>query len=454
MTYKKLTNIKEKKRIYYQNLPAVKFNRSVKNPTVAVVGLGYVGLPLAMLLEEKEYKVIGLDVDEKKLSQLKNKEHIDCLSEKENNQLIQTEIETASDASVLMRADTVIVCVPTPVLADHEPDLAPLKSACLMVGNNVSPGTLVVIESTINPGVCDEVIIPILEQCSGLKVGKDIFLAHCPERINPGDTKWDVSTIPRVVGANDTESLKRATKLYNSLIGTPVAELDSIKEAEAVKIVENSFRDINIAFVNELAISFDRIGIDVVKVINAAATKPFAFMPHFPGCGVGGHCIPVDPYYLISYAARNGFSHRFLSLAREINNNMPIYSVDVLEAMFHSAGKSLIGADVTILGLAYKKNISDMRESPAHMIKEELLIRGVAVRTYDPHVREYSSAKSLDEALRGVDTVMIATDHDEFRSISPEVFKSYGIKNIIDGRNCLVKEKFIELGINYKGIGR
>lgn len=426
----------------------------LKTPVVTVVGLGYVGLPLALLLEENGYQVRGLDIDEKKIFNLKNKNHISYLSDSENKKFRTSVIHIETDNAVLQDSDVIIVCVPTPVGENHEPDLDPLKSACNVIAHNISVGTLVVIESTINPGVCEELIIPMIERISGLRLGEDFYLAHCPERINPGDTEWDVSSIPRVIGADDSESLKRASEFYNSIIKKPVAQLSSLREAEAVKIVENSFRDINIAFVNELAISFDRMGIDVLKVIQAASTKPFAFMAHYPGCGVGGHCIPVDPYYLISYAAKNGFSHRFLSLARDINNGMPAYTIDVVENLLKSEGKELVGAHVTILGLAYKKNISDVRESPALDILDGLVQKGARVKTYDPRVIEDSTVKNLDDALQNADAVVIATDHDEFTSLTPRDFIDRGVHIVIDGKNCVSKQAFLDAGIRYKGIGR
>jgi nucleotide sugar dehydrogenase len=230
--------------------------------------------------------------------------------------------------------------------------------------------------------------------------------------------------------------------------------MGSLKEAEAVKIIENSFRDINIAFVNELAMSFSQLGIDVVNVINGAATKPFAFMPHYPGCGVGGHCIPVDPYYLIEYAKHNGFYHNFLALARRINNGMPKFTAELTIKGLNEAGIATKEVKIAVLGLAYKPEIDDCRESPSFEIIKALESYGANVVSYDPFVPNRSTVKSLDKAVKNAKAVVIATAHKVFKELTPEYLAKNGVKIIIDGRNCLSKEKFIKAGIIYKGIGR
>ncbi len=404
--------------------------------TIAVVGLGYVGLPLAELAAAKGHSVIGFDIDEEKAKNATG----------EN-------LHGTTDARELAKADAYIVCVPTPVSGEHEPDLEPVKSACRAIAPHLKKSDLVVIESTINPGVCEEIVLPIL-QTSGLTVEKDFYLAHCPERINPGDAQWDVRTIPRVLGAAGPESLRRAHGLYHSIIDGDIRLMGTLKEAEAVKMVENAFRDVNIAFVNELAMSFDRADIDLVSVIRGASTKPFAFMPHYPGAGVGGHCIPVDPYYLIRYGAENGFEHRFLKTARAINDKMPEYAVSLAARALRRKKKSLSNATVALLGLAYKRDISDERESPAHDIRDELERRGAVVRVYDPFVPDGSSVASLEDALQDADAALIATDHSLFRALQPFHFMRAGVDIVIDGRNCLRKSDFDRSGITYSGIGR
>lgn len=288
-----------------------------------------------------------------------------------------------------------------------------------------------------------------MERGSALAVGVDFYFAHCPERINPGDRNWTLAKIPRVVGANDQESLNRAEQFYLKILDAPVKLMASLKEAEAVKIIENTFRDINIAFVNELAMSFDKLGIDLVNVINGASTKPFAFLAHYPGCGVGGHCIPVDPYYLITYARKNGYQHRFLKLARIINNWMPVYAVRLLSEIL-----PVDGARIALLGLAYKADIDDVRESPALDIRRLLIRRGAQVTSYDPYVPSMSDVVKTELALEKADAVIIATDHNIFKQLTVNDFAHAGVKVIIDGRNCLEPQQFDDSNIIYRGIGR
>ncbi|MBD3330362.1 nucleotide sugar dehydrogenase, partial [Candidatus Peregrinibacteria bacterium] len=302
---------------------------------ITIIGLGYVGLPLALEINKNcRFEVFGYDIDEKVISNIK-------------------EFPVNSDPRILKNSKIFIICVPTPIKSDFQPDLKPIKSASELVSKYLQKGNSVVIESTVNPGVCEEVVLPLLEK-SGLKGGKDFELSHCPERINPGDPKWDVSNIPRNIGSLTKEGNKKIADFYRTFLKAEINEVSSLKIAEATKIIENTFRDINIAYVNELAKSFDMLGIDLIEVINAASNKPFAFMPHYPGCGVGGHCIPVDPYYLIERAAVYGFEHSFLKKAREVNNSMPEYTVSLLEKKLINTGKTLKNSKIGLLGLAYK----------------------------------------------------------------------------------------------------
>jgi UDP-N-acetyl-D-glucosamine dehydrogenase len=410
-----------------------------KNKSVAVIGLGYVGWPLAELASRKGYKVIGIDIDESRVRAIKEKE---------------SEIEATADFSKVKEVETIIICVPTPVFENHLPDLGPIQAACSAIAPHLKPGQLVILESTVNPGVSEDVVAPILERLSHLKVGKDFHLAHCPERINPGDNRWNVENIPRVLGSVDKVGLEKALEFYQSILTAEIRLMATIKEAEAVKVVENAFRDVNIAFVNELAKSFSLLGIDVVHVIEGASTKPFSFLPHYPGCGVGGHCIPVDPYYLIEHAKKNGFEHDFLSLARRINNQMPTFLADLVATTLTDQEISISGSKIAVLGLAYKPNIGDTRESPSFEIIRRLKMYGAEVVTYDPYVLAMSDVESLEEALTGAEAVVVATAHDLFRQMTPDYLVSYGVKVLVDGRNCLPKESFIEKGLTYKGVGR
>lgn len=423
-------------------------------PRVCVVGLGYVGLPLAIRAAEKGYPVVGVDLDKRKLDAIAERRNFLSDDYVEENLAKYPPEKASDDPSVIGQADIVLVCVPTPVDELHNPDLTPVISAMRSVAANMKSGALVVLESTVNPGVSEEVVAPIFEE-AGWKIGETVFIAHCPERINPGDPKWNVTNIPRVVGSFDAIGLNHAREFYQSIVDGEIRPMKSIREAEAVKIVENSFRDINIAFVNELALSFDRLGIDVKDVIQGAATKPFAFMPHFPSCGVGGHCIPVDPYYLIERAKKSGFDHRFLRRAREINNGMPAYTVELLQDALNRIKMPVNGTKVALLGLAYKADIADTRESPSYEIAKHLAEHGAETIRFDSFVPEESDVTSLDEALDGTQAVILATNHRTFvETLTPETLRKHGIKVVIDGKNCLDKDAFRDSGIIYKGIGR
>lgn len=416
---------------------------------VSVVGLGYVGLPLALLATKKGFDVTGIDLDTRKVELIN--QHKNAINDEYVERNIKgTKLKAASNFDSATDSKIIVVCVPTPVKADYQPDLTPLKSAVQSIAQKIKKDTLVIIESTINPGVCEEVVIPILEKTSGFTLNKDFYVSHCPERINPGDKKWSVENIPRVVGSSSSEGLKRTVEFYEAIVDAPIKPMGSLKEAEAVKIVENSFRDINIAFVNELAMSFSKLGINIKNVIDGASTKPFAFMPHYPSVGVGGHCIPVDPYYLIEYARGYGFNHEFLSLARSINNRMPEFTVEQLIEGMSEAGLKLKGSKVAVLGLSYKPNVADDRESPSYKVIKILEDKGAKVATYDPYFFEKSTAKSLDEALENSTAVIVATNHKEFEEIDP---KNLTTQVFIDGKNAYVRADFEKAGIVYKGIG-
>lgn len=424
-----------------------------KKKTIVIVGLGYVGLPLALLAQRKGYDVVGIVKNPKK-AELINKKNCPFKDEKLSKQLRKFPILATTDFSVIKKSKIIVICVPTPIDVNHKPDFEPLISSCKNIGKFLQNGSLVILESTVNPGTTHDIVISLLEKQSNLIAGKDFSIAYCPERINPGDSSWNVENIPRVVGSLDNKGLDKTLKFYRSILSGNVKPMHSMEEAEAVKIVENCFRDINIAFVNELAMSFDLLGIDIMNVIEGASTKPFSFLPHFPGCGVGGHCISVDPYYMIEYASRNGFTHNFLSLARKINNSMPAYTVGLLLRGLEQKGKKVINSTVALLGIAYKKNIGDYRESPSFEILKLLKEKGMKVKVYDPHVMSKSNTTSLNDVLDRVDAVILATDHAEFLTLDPEKLQKKNIEIIIDGRNCLNKDEFIEAGIYYKGIGR
>lgn len=422
--------------------------------TVCVVGLGYVGLPLAVRAKEKGYDVIGFDTNEEKIA-LINAGKSPIKEAFLETRIGQYHPKATHNPSTIREADIILICVPTPVDEMRNPDYGPVEDASRLVAANLKKGALVVLESTVNPGVSEEIVAPIFE-AAGHVVSTDVYLAHCPERINPGDEKWNVSNIPRVIGSFDEQGLAIGLEFYRSIVDADIRPMKSIREAEAVKILENSFRNVNIAFVNELARSFARLDIDVKDVIDGAATKPFAFMAHYPSCGIGGHCIPVDPYYLVEYAKKTSdFDHKFLSLALEINREMPAYTVEILQDALNEVKLPMNGTRVAVLGIAYKANVDDSRESPAFDIIKHLKKQHCEVETYDPYILRESTKESLNEILEACDAVVLVTNHKDFvEKVTPELLQKHGIKVIIDGKNCLDKESFKNSGIVYRGIGR
>lgn len=420
---------------------------------VVVVGLGYVGLPLAVVAAEHGYRVTGLEQNRQRVALLSKGVNTLPQEERITDSVANKIFTPTSNPAVLRQADIIVICVPTPVDHLYIPDLRPVETAARTVAKYMRRGQLVILESTVNPGVCEEVVLPILQK-QGMKAGRDFDLAHCPERINPGDPNWHVGNIPRCVGATTTAGAKRAAAFYRSIITGQVRVMRSLKEAEATKIIENSFRDINIAFVNELARSFDKLGIDVYDVIQGASNKPFAFMPHWPSIGVGGHCIPVDPYYLIERAKKAGFDHKFLSLAREINNGMPEYAVRQLQELLNAQKKPMAGTKIAVLGLSYKANVGDIRESPSLKVIDLLKAEQAVVTVYDPYFLKESTVSTLEAALRQAEAVIVAVNHREFVALDAQTFKRNRIIAVLDGKNCLDKTQLTKAGIAYKGIGR
>ncbi len=418
---------------------------------LVVVGLGYVGLPLALRARSKGLEVVGFDVDAEKVKKLTS-----GIAPFEDTyvteELAKASLAATVKPEIVGDADVIVVAVPTPVTHENMPDLTPLTSSIESILPYFRNNQLLSIESTINPGVMLEVVVPILEKRPEL----NLHIVHCPERVNPGDEKWSVRNIPRVIGGTTKEATRLGKEFYESILDAPVKAMGSVTEAEAVKILENTFRDINIAFVNEMAKSFDALGIDVKNVIEGAATKPFAFMPHYPGNGVGGHCISVDPYYMIERGRQAGFDHKFLQLARDINNSMPEFTVSLLDRGMQKLDIQKKPITVALLGLAYKKDIDDIRESPALEIRELLEQRSdVSLRVFDPHVPHLSTVASLEEALTGADVVMLATNHTQLcEALTPENLKKHGILFVVDGKNALDADGIAKAGVLYLGIGR
>lgn len=423
--------------------------------TVSIFGLGYVGLPLACLCAKKKYTVYGVDVDLKKVARIN--EGISPVKDPR----LETDIKnlkglikaTTDGLAAVQDSDIIIVCVPTPVDEVNKPNMQFVESAMRTISQGLKRGQLIILESTVAPGATERIVKDILEE-SGYAAGVDFHLAHCPERIDPGNGDWNIESIPRVVGAFGTEGARKAKEFYESILDADVHVLCSLKATEATKIFENAFRDVNIAFVNEMAKSCDVLDIDLTEVLRGASTKPFGFMPFYPGCGVGGHCIPVDPYYLIHSAKENGFTPEFLSLSREINNEMPEYTVKRLMDAFDESGKNVSESVIAVLGVAYKGGVDDLRESPALKIIPRLEETGASIRIFDPYVPEKSTTGSIDSAVDGSDCVLVLTDHPEFKNIDPAAFKNKGVSIVIDGRNIFDKESVKNSGLIYRGIGR
>jgi UDP-N-acetyl-D-glucosamine dehydrogenase len=416
---------------------------SSKKKKICIIGLGYVGLPLAILSTNKGFDTTGVDIDLQRLESIKKKKVIidDVFA---SNIYNKTNLKLSDK---IVPADIFIICVPTPVDIRNQPEISSIINAVKMVKKVLRDNNLIIIESTVYPGMCREIVYPILKKNS-----KKFYLAHCPERINPGDRKWNVENIPRVIAGIDNKSLQVSYDYYSKILSAKIEKLRTIESAEATKILENIFRDVNIALVNEMAQAFFRMKIDTTEVIKGASTKPFGFMPHWPGVGVGGHCIAVDPYYMIEKGRASGFDHEFLKLARKINSNMPIYTVHLLQNSLNIIGKSLKNSKIGLYGLSYKPNISDSRESPTlqifNKLKEE---KKAKVKIFDPNLLKDSSFSSFERFIKWTDALIICTAHREILSVDFKKFKN--LKVIIDGRNCLNKEKIKSLGIIYKGIG-
>lgn len=432
----------------HDRLEALLARVASRNYIIGIVGMGYVGLPLALAALKAGYPVIGFDVDEARVALLNRGEsgfkHI--ASEPLSEALAQARFRASSNLDELGEADAILIAVPTPLSKQREPDLTYIEASTHAIARTLRPDQLIVLESTTWPGTTREVLKPILER-SGLHAGSDFFLAFSPEREDPGNSSFGTATIPKVIGADDPTSLQLAGAVYEPLVVRTV-RVSSAATAEAVKLTENIFRSVNIALVNELKVIFERMGIDVWEVIEAAKTKPFGYMPFYPGPGLGGHCIPIDPFYLTWKAREHEVATRFIELAGQINTNMPHYVVDRLaEALDLRARSGLNGARILVVGLAYKKNIEDTRESPSLRLIDLLEKRGAITDYYDPFVseipptREHAKLvgrKSITinaDRLATYDGVLIATDHDNIDWA--EIFK-FG-KIIVDTRNVLAR---------------
>jgi UDP-N-acetyl-D-glucosamine dehydrogenase len=405
---------------------------------VGVIGLGYVGLPLAVEFALHGFDVTGFDVDAWKVGEINaGRTYIgDVKGEDVEKAIKGGKLRATTDMSELQDMDAIDICVPTPLRKTRDPDLSYVVQAVDAVKAALRRGQLVILESTTYPGTTDEVVQPALEE-KGLEAGRDFYLAFSPERVDPGNPKYSTKTIPKVVGGINAESTELAVELYKSIIDT-VVPVSSTQVAEMVKLLENTFRAVNIGLVNEIALMSHRMNIDVWEVIDAASTKPFGFMPFYPGPGLGGHCIPIDPFYLSWKARQSGFEARFIELAGHVNGSMPAYVVERIGEALNTRKKAINGARVHLLGVAYKKDVSDVRESPALDIAELLERRGALLSYSDPYVPRlrhgHVDLTSVDESnVNGVDCAVICTNHAAFDyRRMPERYPL-----IVDTRNAL-----------------
>lgn len=435
-------------------MEALKARLYHRNATAAIIGLGYVGLPLALEIASAGFNVVGIDLDQNKIAQLKKGEsYIGDVSDKTIAQVTSTgRFTPTSDFRALCDVDTVSICVPTPLSKSRDPDISFILSATEQIRKYLHTGQLIVLESTTYPGTTDELILPELET-SGFRVGKDFYLAFSPERIDPGNTAFNTRNTPKIVGGI-TETCTEIARIFYSQFIERVIAVSSTKCAEMVKLLENTFRSVNIGMVNELALMCDILGVDVYEVIDAAATKPFGFIPFYPGPGLGGHCIPIDPHYLAWKLKALNFQARFISLAAEINGMMPSVVTSMVGEGLNRFSKSIRGSKVLILGVAYKKNVSDCRESPALDVMRMLIEKGAVLSYNDPFVEAVringSTLKSVEltsDTLTSQDCVIILTDHNayDFRTIVAAA------KLVVDTRNATkdlqeFKGKIIKLG--------
>lgn len=410
---------------------------------VGVIGLGYVGLPLVLEFAKAGFPVTGFDIDPKKVGALEaGTSYIKHIPADRIKEAISTRrFSYTSDFSKLKDMDCILICVPTPLDMYREPDLSYVLTTTRSIRDNLRKGQLIILESTTYPGTTDADMLPILEE-TGLKAGKDFFLAYSPEREDPNNKDFSTSTIPKVVGGYTQNCLKTARALYDTIV-FKIVPVSSTRVAEATKLLENIFRAVNIAMVNEMKMLFDRMGIDVWEVIAAASTKPFGYMPFYPGPGLGGHCIPIDPFYLTWKARQYGMVTRFIELAGEINTSMPGYVVSKVIDALNERGKTLKGSKILILGLAYKRDVGDVRESPSLELIELLKKKGAKVAYNDPHVprthkmRRYdfkmASIPLTEKNLKKYDCILIATNHSDY---NPDFIQKYA-SLIVDTRNLI-----------------
>ncbi len=411
-----------------------------RSARLAVIGLGYVGLPLAVEFAKAGFEVHGIDIDERRVHELnQGRSYIQDVATADVAEMVRAgRFQATTDFAVLKRCDTVNICVPTPLSKQRDPDVSFIVAAATEVARHLHRGQLVILESTTYPGTTEELVLPMLAE-SGLQAGRDFFLAFSPERVDPGNPTYTTRNIPKVVGGVTEACTRVAVLLYRQRLDQ-VVPVSSTQVAEMVKLLENTFRSVNIGLVNEMAMMCARLKIDVWEVIRAAATKPFGFMPFYPGPGLGGHCIPIDPFYLSWKARASGFEARFIELAGYVNGHMPDHVVDLVAEALNRQGRSVSGSRVLVMGVAYKADIDDVRESPSLDILEKLRERGARIEYSDPHVPSLRFAGGLMKSVpftaarvRAFDCVVIATAH---RGVDYRALLRWA-KSVVDTRNAL-----------------
>jgi nucleotide sugar dehydrogenase len=433
-------------------------NRKAK---ICIVGLGYVGLPTAIFFAENGFTVTGVARNEKNIAKInKGMSTIGELNlDSRLSEVVKAKrlVATSDLERATMDSDIIISIVPTPVDEFKDPDLTPIISSGKEIAKGLSKDKLVILESTVYPGVTEECLQPILEE-SGLKAGEDFGLAYCPERYNPGDEEHVIEKVSRVVGGITPEWAEITRELYQIIIDEDIKVLKNIKTAEAAKVIENTQRDLNIALMNELAMIFELLNIDVMDVIDGASTK-WNFNVYYPGAGVGGHCLPVDPYYLVKKAKELGYHSKVIAAGRSINDNMPLHMYRLIQDALNEKEKSINNSNIVVLGFSYKENVGDPRESPAKTLTKHLVNDGANVTVVDPYIDEISDkfgilTHELYNALKGADALVLITPHDDFKSLDFKRVKTLmRTPIIVDGRRIYDPDELKDMGFCYRGVG-
>lgn len=433
--------------------------------TVSIIGLGRIGLPTAALFAHAGALVTGIDIDPRVVDQTNAGE---CrltdepgLEEMVRKSVAEKRLDATTKPEVaISSSDFIIVCVPTPVEETKSPNYEAVRAASHAVGKSLSRGSIVILESTVGPGVVEEVVGPILEKESGMKVGKDFGLASCPERSDPGSIMKNMHSVPRIIGCSDTRCGDLVEALYEEGLGVSVVRVRDAKTANAVKLTENLFRDVNIALANEFALLYEKFGIDTVEVINACATK-YNFIPHYPGTGVGGPCLPSNPYYLISEGLKVGNIPYLIRLAREINDRMPEHVVELAAEALNEVRKTIGGSKIAVLGIAYKPGVKDIQLSPVEPVVRRFLGMGAIVELFDPMFagEEAMGARvrtSVEEAVEGADCIVVGTAHEEFKKLDLAALArlTNAKAALVDGRNVFDPQRARKAGFAFRGVGR